>query len=136
MDADLIALLERVKNGNDKLWAAWRVIRNVPDPEEKADLFLKWDGRVNFLNLLCKELIVKGYNECLYIENGIKTKSCLNNPDEPEWFCNTCPAAIGGAKKYAERELMALPSSWRGCKVDGAEQMKFLKTLGGKRDEQ
>ncbi len=98
MDADLIALLERVKNGNDKLWAAWRVIRNVPDPEEKADLFLKWDGRVNFLNLLCKELIVKGYNECLYIENGIKTKACLNNPDEPEWFCNTCPAAIGGAK--------------------------------------
>ena len=95
MDTDLIALLERVKNGNDKLWAAWRVIRDITDREEREELFTKWDGRVYFLNLLCKELVVKGYIDCLYIENGIKTKSCLNNPDEPEWFCNTCPAAIG-----------------------------------------
>jgi len=130
---EVAALLERVKKGNDKRWAAWKVIRDVEDTEERGELFLKWDEKVKFLNELCLDLVAKGFNDCLYIENGKKTKGCLDNPAEPLWFCNTCPASIGGGPKYWEQELMGLPSPWKGRGVaPELEQAKFLKTLGGK----
>lgn len=87
---ELAALIDRVRKGNDKLWEAWKVIRDVENPEEKDALFRKWDAKKEFLNDLCKELVFKGYRDCLYIENGKKTKRCLDEPGE--WFCNTCPS--------------------------------------------
>ncbi len=132
---EVLALLERVKKGNDKLWAAWKVIRDIEDTEERGELFLKWDAKVKFLNGLCLELTVKGFNDCLYIENGKKTKGCLDNPAEPEWFCNTCPAGMGGGPKYWEQELMGLPSPWKGRgTAPEPAQTKFLETLGGKEE--
>ncbi|GAJ05288.1 unnamed protein product, partial [marine sediment metagenome] len=48
-------------------------------------------------------------HDCLYINgNGVKTKGCLYNADNPEWFCNTCPAQLGGGPSYWEKELMSL----------------------------
>ena len=129
---EVMALLERVRQGNDKLWNAWKVIRDIQDPEEREAQFKRWDTKVEFLNKLCLELTVKGYNDCLYIENGKKTWNCLNNPDEPEWWCNTCPAGMGGGPKYWEQELMALPGFHVRRSEQGAEQAEFLKKLGGK----
>ena len=84
------ALLERVRKGNDKLFAAWLQIRDILDKEEKERQFLRWDAAKETLNLLRLELQSKGYNDCLYLENGKKTKRCLDEPGE--WFCNTCPS--------------------------------------------
>jgi len=129
---EVIALLERVRKGNDKLWNAWKVIRDIRDPEEREELFQKWDEKKALLNALCLELVTRGFKDCLYIENGKKTRGCLNNPDNPEWFCNTCPAGMGGGPKYWEQELMALPTPFVRRSEHGTEQTKFLETLGGK----
>ena len=107
--SEVLALKDRVKKGNNVLWFAWRQIRDIKDPEEKEALFKEWDKKVNFLNALCLELQVKGYNDCLYIdENGKKKVKCLYNPDSPQWFCNACPAA---ERKYCEKEFFELPDT-------------------------
>lgn len=102
---EVIALMERVKKGNDKLWNAWKVIRDIEDPEEKEELFRKWHEKKDLLEFFCKELVTRGFKDCLYIENGKKTRGCLYNPDNPEWFCNTCPAAMGGGPEYWVKEM-------------------------------
>lgn len=102
---DVLTLMERVKKGNDKLWNAWKVIRDIENPEEKEELFRQWHEKKELLELLCKELVTRGFRDCLYIENGKKTRGCLYNPDNPEWFCNTCPAAMGGGPKYWVEEM-------------------------------
>lgn len=103
----VLALIIRVREGNDKLWNAWNQIRKIPDRDKMEEMFRKWDERKQFLNTLCKELVWKGFNDCLYIDkNGKKTKGCLYNPDNLKWFCNTCPAQLGGGPEYWAKELM------------------------------
>ena len=97
--AEVLALLDRVRKGNDKLFAAWLQIRDIPDKLEKESHFLQWDAAKEMLNLLRLELQAKGYNDCLDIENGKKTKRCLDEPGE--WFCNTCPST----REYCVEEM-------------------------------
>ena len=87
---EVLALRDRVRQGNDKLFAAWLQIRDIQDKDEREYQFEQWDKAKEKLNLLRLELQVRGYRDCLYIENGRKTKRCLDEPGE--WFCNTCPS--------------------------------------------
>lgn len=124
---EVIALLDRVRTGNDKLWNAWRQIRDIGDKDEKERQYDRWHEAKDKLNLLAKELVAKGFRDCLYMENGKKIRGCLYNKDNPEWFCNTCPAQLGKGPSYWEDELMSLPSP----KVKESRRDEFIKKLGG-----
>ena len=90
---EVLALRDRCRNGNNKLWYAWRNISEMKDPEKKNAAYADWDVAVRRLHELCKELESKGYRECLYInDKGEKLVNCLRNLDSPLWFCNGCPA--------------------------------------------
>ena len=100
---EVIALIDRVRKGNDKLFAAWLQIREIQEKEERKRQFLRWDEAKERLHALCKELVARGFKDCLYIENGKKTKTCLS--ELGEWFCNTCPAVLGGGREYWVEEM-------------------------------
>ena len=123
---EVIALIDRVKTGNTKLWEAWRQIRDIEDKDKKEAQYDRWHEAVGKLNILAKELVAKGYTNCLYIEDGKKTRACLYNPEQPDWFCNTCPAQIGHGPQYWEAELMGLPEKLTKHKKD-----EFVEKLGG-----
>lgn len=103
---ELLALRDRVINGNNKLFKAWLQIREIAhDSEEWAKQMELWHQAAEKLSLLCQELKLKDFTDCLYIEDGKKTKSCLSNPDG--FFCVCCSSSI----PYWEMEMMSLPSA-------------------------
>lgn len=85
---EVLALRDRVKAGNDKLFKAWLVIRDIEDGEEREQQLDRWNVAQEKLYYLCLELQAKGYEDCLYIENGKKTKTCINEADG--WWCQVC----------------------------------------------
>lgn len=94
---------DRVKLGNEKLFRAWLQIRELAyDSEEWSRQMGRFSEATKKLRGLCAELKLKGYDDCLYMENGKKTKSCLSNPDG--FWCQACPSS----RKYSEEELMKL----------------------------
>ena len=104
-NAEALALRDRVKSGNDKLSRAWLQIRDlVGDKEEWSRQMDRWQEATEKLHQLCQELKLKGYDDCLYLEDGKRTRTCLNNPDG--FWCQVCPSVYA----YWETELMDLPS--------------------------
>lgn len=104
VDEELMKLRDRVIIGNDKLWKAWLQIREM-DGEQREEQLDKWSEAQKKLHLLCQELKLKGYTDCLYLIDGKKMKNCLDNPDG--FWCQVCPSV----KTYWEDELMSLPSN-------------------------
>jgi len=104
-------LKSRIKLGNDKLWRAWEQIKGlVGDKEEWSNQMDRWAQAKEKLWGLIEELRQRfNFYDCLYIENGKKTKGCLHNDDG--FFCQVCPCKPGNP--YWEKELMALPSPGR-----------------------
>jgi len=130
MNAELLALRDRVAKGNEKLHAAWAQMKNL-DAESWKQASRQYDEALKKLELLCLELKGKGYQDCLYIKFyegmtmeeeraimseiasgkvtdikkvGAKTKNCLINEDKT-FFCRVCPCASGKALWYSEQEL-------------------------------
>ncbi len=102
---EVLDLRDRVIKGNNKLFAAWQQIRELAhNTEEWSAQMDRWNEAQERLHYLCLELKTKGYHDCLYIENGKKTKLCLSNPDG--FWCQVCSSDI----KYWEQELMELPN--------------------------
>lgn len=100
---EVLALRDRVKKGNDKLFQAWQQIRELAhDTEEWSRQMELWHQAGKKLNSLCTELKLKGYGDCLYLENGKRMKSCLDNLDG--FWCQVCPSSI----RYWDKELMSL----------------------------
>lgn len=100
---EVLALRDRVTLGNEKLFQAWLQIRELAhDSEEWSWQMDKWAEAQHKLSLLCSELKLKGYTDCLYIENGKKTRSCLSNPDG--FWCCVCSSSY----PYWEKDLMSL----------------------------
>lgn len=125
LDPDLEALRVRVAKGNTKLIDAILVIWDITDSEAHIDAFREWGRAADKLNQLCSELRLKGFEDCLYIENGKKTRSCLEGTDT---VCLVCPSK----RNYAWEELNRLPSP-RAPKRDEkteAELVTFLTKLG------
>jgi len=101
--SEVLALRDRVISGNKKLNDAWEQIRGIAhDAEEWKELLEQWHQANEKLSLLCSELKARGYTDCLYIENGKKTKKCL--PPGDAIGCRVCPSS----RKYWEKELMEL----------------------------
>lgn len=104
MDDELVTLKERVKTGNEKLWRAWRELRDIGRRTKPPEaIWGRWEDAQKKLDALCTELKLKGFNDCLYINpEGVKTLKCLCNPEQHQWWCIVCPSD----KKYWEDELM------------------------------
>jgi hypothetical protein len=97
------ALLERVRNGNNKMMAAVQqtIKLDSSTPEGKA----LWKANMDkiteasaTLRGLCDQLKMLGFLDCLYIEKGKKTRLCGVTG---EAFCQVCPSAI----PYWEKEI-------------------------------
>ena len=100
---EIEALRNRVKAGNEKLIKAWSQLKEMThNTEEWATQFERWHQANEKLSLLCTELKLKGYEDCLYMENGKKIKKCLE-PGE-SLGCRVCPSSY----PYWQEELMAL----------------------------
>ena len=101
---EVLALRDRIKVGNDKLFKAWLQIRELADDKEEWSRQMdRWNEAQDKLHVLCLELKAKGYVDCLYIENGTKMRRCLDNPDG--FWCQVCPSL----RPYWEEELIDLP---------------------------
>jgi hypothetical protein len=119
---EVLALRDRVKKGNNKLFKAWLQIRElVGDKEEWSRQMDRWQEATEELQSLCQELKLKGYNDCLYLEGDKKTRSCLDNPDG--FWCQVCPSIYA----YWETELMELPSP-KVPKPELAAELVALRT--------
>lgn len=102
---EVLALRDRVILGNKKLNDAWEQIKTMDhESQQWRDEFDRWHLANEKLSLLCTELKLRGYEDCLYLnEKGKKAKSCL---EQSGIGCRVCPSII----PYSEQELMALPS--------------------------
>ena len=97
-------LKERVKLGNEKLGKAWQQLKEmVHNTEEWAEQMEEWHKANKKLSLYCDQLKALGFEDCLYLVDGKKTKQCLGD----QLGCLVCPSLIS----YWEREMDALPSA-------------------------
>ncbi|GAJ24247.1 unnamed protein product, partial [marine sediment metagenome] len=76
--SEVLALRDRVRTGNDKLFRAWKQILGIEDDVQRVQEEEKWFKARDRLEMLCIELQLKhNYYECLYLgENGEKTRVC------------------------------------------------------------
>lgn len=128
---EVLALRDRVRLGNDKLYQAWLQIRKVADDEEE---WVRQHHRLGEatvkLDRLCHQLQLEGYIDCLYLEDGKKTRPCLNS-EEGGFWCQVCSC---DPNPYLEKELFDLPGHRVRQSPTPAqvEQKKFLEKLGEK----
>jgi len=89
-DAELTTLKQRMRAGNEKLITSWPRIWDIPDEEERAEQLKRWDEANRLLDALCMELMYRfDFHDCLYLENGRKTKPCT---DADGFCCFACPS--------------------------------------------
>jgi len=90
MKDELTILKERVKTGNEKLIATWPQIWKIQNEAERNRELARWDKAKLLLDALCMELMYRfNYRDCLYIENGRKTKPCIR---QNGLCCFVCPS--------------------------------------------
>jgi len=100
MNQETENLLNRVKIGNDKLFHAWEQIRDMDRSTGWNEQMDKLSEASKKLSGLCHQLKLAGYNDCLYIIDGKRTRKCLHNSDG--FWCQVCSSDI----KYWEAEIM------------------------------
>ena len=99
---DDMELLDRVRTGNNKLYKAWKQIQEFSEDKDKFnELSAVWDGKVQELKKLCGRLKFV-FDDCLYIQDGKKTRTCWGTMEDPTLWCIVCPAE---SRRYWEDEL-------------------------------
>ena len=80
-------LIRRIKDGHNKLWERWALIKTMPENSTKDNHTRRWDeGKVRLM-ALCDELTEQGYNKCMY---HVKPEhQCLVCPMKP-WVQEKC----------------------------------------------
>ena len=98
--SEVLALRDRVISGNKKLNDALEQIKGMAhDSEEWSFQMELWHQANVKLDTLCDELKLRGYEDCLYLdEEGKRTRSCLSSGDTG---CRVCPSRI----HYWEQEF-------------------------------
>lgn len=101
---EALALRDRIVLGNKKLNDAYEQIKAITyNSVQWAELMEQWSEANKRLSALCDELKIKyNYNDCLYMENGVKTRKCYEPGDS--LGCRVCPSEI----RYWEKEFMEL----------------------------
>ncbi len=82
-------LIERVRNGNTKLAAAWAQIRDMPGGDEREKQVENWVEAIQKLGCYCSQLKALDFAECIYIIGSKKMKSCLEEPT-----CYVCASTV------------------------------------------
>ena len=99
---EIETLKARVKEGNEKLNRAWEEICKIDHSSQRwKDEVERWHQANLDLSGKCTELKALGYEDCLYMENGVRTKTCLT---EGALGCRVCPSLF----PYWEKEFMEL----------------------------
>ncbi len=97
-----IALIERCKAGNIKLVTALQVIRKYTDNVKETEQWDKWVEAQHKLAELIENLRDNyKFDECLFIENGKKTRDCLKDQ------CILCSCSYEKGVKYWEKGLFS-----------------------------
>ena len=93
-------LIARVKRGNEKLNNALDQLKEIaPNTERWSAIMEEWHKKNELLRIYCDQLEFLEFDDCLYIENRVKTRKCLEGAS-----CRVCPSK----KNYWEDELMTL----------------------------
>jgi hypothetical protein len=109
-DQTVEELRQRVITGNEKMLQYWKVLISS-DSEKYNQNIERYESANKKLINLCDLLELKGYNQCLYMSEGKKTRKCFGRDDES--WCVVCPASDEIIKKakiddYKGREQMNL----------------------------
>ncbi len=88
-DEVLEALKRRLAAGNLKLIKAWEQICDLPE-EEFEPLFEQWRAASHKVQDMIVQIHALGFADCLYIENGVKTRKCTAK--NGEFICWGCPS--------------------------------------------
>jgi len=76
------AQVQRIKDGQIKLWERWLLIMTKPEGTGKDRLIKGWDEAWEKLQGLNADLEKAGYHWCLYVPPG----------DMPRFACLVCPS--------------------------------------------
>lgn len=94
-------LLQRVRDGNEKLREAWLTAIDALDRNDEAEYeqqMLRIDRALPRLEMLCNNLVGSGYEECLF-----DTPRC---EIESGYFCYVCPAKWFVTENEKQMQLM------------------------------
>jgi hypothetical protein len=96
------SLALRVRDGNEKLIAAWLMIQDLADPQSYSISMNRLAAACDKLARLALKLeviqeVFEGEGQCLYFEKGKKTRRCKNFEKTPkgqslETWCWICPS--------------------------------------------
>ena len=125
-ESSMEQLLVRVRAGNDRLMAHYAEINQEGNIETWNKMVDNLHLAVDRLNQICDFLVFKGYKDCLYVENGKKVRTCLNEPRKDWIVCWACPSE----KKYWVDELFGTQEPEFIPPRRGGKTITFLKGLG------
>ncbi len=122
---EIEALRKRVAAGNEKLVLALLALVEIEDMAVYDVQMKAWYSARDKLNTLYKMLRDLGYSDCLYVENGARTRKCDSWPKGRN--CIVCTSD----EIYWNEVICAGHSKHISVKY-GDDVIEFLKTLGGK----
>ena len=103
LQEELAAMTLRVRDGNEKITAAWLMVQDFEDENKINQGIDKITAgtqklRALCLNLKCLQEILEGEGQCLYILNKKKARPCNQTVKSPkgtpvETMCWVCPSA-------------------------------------------
>lgn len=119
-DGPLQAIIDRIKDGHEKMWERWAVIRRMKEGTGKDKLLAGWDRARVTLNNLCEDLIKGGYTQCIYRDETLG-HACLVCPV----VCTQerCPLSYFNYddEVFADMARHAASSEWEGWMCDGCK---------------
>lgn len=88
----ILGLLDRIRDGQEKLWNRWQLIRQMPGGGGRDKYLEGWDRAIEKLKGLAGELAALGYKHCIY-EGKTQISPCFvcTVPNEL-WQREKCPA--------------------------------------------
>ena len=116
-------LLVRVRNGNEKLMAYYELIKTEKNNAEWDKMVDNLHAAADRMKRISDFLVFKGFDDCLYIENGKKMRSCVIGKQHSCWVCPS-------KRNYAEEEMFDGEQAVYVATRRGAKMMRFLKTMG------
>ena len=75
---EVMVLINRIKDGNAKIWERWLLIRGMPEGTGRDKYIASGESAVGRLRGLAEELARMGYRDCIY--KGAK----------PDYPCTVC----------------------------------------------
>lgn len=85
-------LVNRIKDGHNKIWERWELIRQMPEGSGKDKYLDSWDNAVERLRGLARDLAAQGYRECIYKEGALEYPCLVCTVPNELFEREGCPA--------------------------------------------